>query len=72
MKQLVLTDEQAKLVAASRKPVSVVDSRGNSLGTITPAWTEADVVEAKRRLASEQPRYTTAQVLEHLRSLEKQ
>jgi hypothetical protein len=72
MNQLVLTDEQAKVVATALKPVSVVDSRGNVLGTIDPLWTEADVAEAKRRLASDEARYTTAQVLEHLRSLEKE
>ena len=72
MLQIVLTDEQAKVVASALKPVQVCDSRGNVLGRIDPIWTEEDIAEAKRRLASDEPRYTTAQVLEHLRSLEKQ
>ncbi|MBV9126023.1 MAG: hypothetical protein JO112_21940 [Planctomycetes bacterium] len=71
MIQIVLNDEQAKTVASSLKPVQVRDGKGNVLGYIAPLWTEEDIAEARRRLASDQPRYTTAQVLEYLRSLEK-
>jgi hypothetical protein len=71
MLQIVLTDEQAKVVATALKPVQVRDGQGNALGWINPVWTEEDIAEAKRRLASDEPRYTTAQVLEYLRSLEK-
>ena len=69
MLEIVLTDEQAKAVASALKPVPVRDSRGNVLGCIAPIWTEEDLADAKRRLASDEPRYTTAQVLEHLRAL---
>ena len=72
MLQLVLTDEQAKQLAEELKSLEVCDSQGNVLGTFTPLWTEADIADAKRRLASDEPRYTFAQVMEHLRSLEKQ
>jgi len=71
MLQLVLTDEQAKQLTKELKPIEVCDSRGNVLGTFTPFWTEEDIAEAKRRLASDEPRYTFAEVMEHLRSLEK-
>jgi hypothetical protein len=38
--------------------------------TPAAAWLEQqDIVEAKRRLATDQPRYTTEQVLEHLSKL---
>jgi hypothetical protein len=40
------------------------------LGSIDPVWTEEDIADARRRLASDEPRYTTAQVLAHLKSLE--
>jgi hypothetical protein len=72
MVQIVLTDEQAQVVASALQPVRVCDSQGNFLGSITPIWTAEDIADAKRRLASNEPRYTTAQVLEYLRSLEKQ
>jgi hypothetical protein len=69
MLHIVLTDEQAKVVATALKPVQVRDTRGNVLGCINPVWTEEDIAEARRRLASDEPYYTTAQVLEYLRSL---
>jgi hypothetical protein len=72
MLEIVLTDEQAKVVATALKPVQVRDQRGNVLGTITPAWTEADIAEAKRALASDQPRYSFAEVMDYVRSQEKQ
>jgi hypothetical protein len=70
MLEIVLTDEQAKVVATALKPVQVRDGNGHVLGIINPIWTEEDIADAKRRLASDEPRRTTAQVLEHLRSLE--
>lgn len=70
MQQIILTDEQAEVVASALKPVAVCDGKGRVLGTIAPIWTEEDIADAKRRLASDEPRYTTAQVLEYLRSLE--
>ncbi len=72
MPQIVLTDEQAEVVSTALKPVQVCDAQGNLLAVIQPTWTEEDIAEAKRRLASDQPRYTTAQVLEHLRALGQQ
>jgi hypothetical protein len=71
MHHIVLNDEQARLVATALNPVQVRDGKGNVLGTIAPVWTEADIADAKRRLASDEPRYSTAEVLDHLRSLEK-
>jgi hypothetical protein len=72
MTPIVLNEEQAKLAAAALKPIDVCDSRGNVLGTFTPFWTEADIAEAKRRLASNEPRFTTEQVLRYLESLKPQ
>jgi hypothetical protein len=70
MNQIILTDEQAQVVASALKPVPVCDAKGRVLGTIMPIWTEEDIADAKRRLASDEPRYTTAEVLEYLRSPE--
>jgi hypothetical protein len=69
MPQIVLNDEQAKIVATALQPVQVRDAKGNVLGTIPPSWTEEDIAEAKRRLASDEPWFTTAEVLAHVRSL---
>jgi hypothetical protein len=70
MSFIVLNDEQAKVVAKALEPIQVRDGKGNVLGNISPIWSEEDIKEAKRRLASSQPRYTTSQVLDHLKSLE--
>lgn len=70
MQQIILTNEQAETIATVLNPVPVRDSKGSLLGTFTPIWTEDDIADAKRRLASDEPRYTTAQVVEYLRSLE--
>lgn len=71
MTHIVLSDEQAKEVASTLQPMQVRDGMGNVLGFFSPIWTEEDIAEAKRRLASNEPHYTTAQVLEYLRSLAK-
>jgi hypothetical protein len=70
MMQITLDSEQVKVVVQTRGEVQVCDPAGNVLGVMTPAadWLEQqDIVESKRRLASNQPRYTTEEVLEHLR-----
>lgn len=72
MTRIVLNDEQAAAVSLVLEPVHVFDSKGNVLGVFTPIWTAQEIAEAKRRLASDQPRLTTAEVLEHLRQLENQ
>ena len=71
MPEIVLTQEQTEVVARAKDAVQVRDSKGNVLGYIEPPdFTPEEIAEAKSALASKQPRYTTAQVLEHLRSLE--
>jgi hypothetical protein len=70
VERIVLTDEQAKVLAATTRPVAVCDPAGTILGFLNPAWTEDDIAEAKKRLASDAPRLSTAQVLAYLRGLE--
>jgi hypothetical protein len=68
MTQIRLTEEQARTIAQSLEPVQICDDQGNVLGILPPIWRPDDVAEAKRRLASDQPRHSTAEVLEHLRA----
>ncbi len=70
MTHIVLNEEQARIVASALQPVQVRDGKGNVLGVIPPVWTAEDIADAKRRLASNEPHYTTEQVLDYLRSLE--
>lgn len=71
MPEIVLTKEQTDVVAQAQDVVQVRDLKGNVLGYIErPDFTPEEIAEAKRALGSDQPRYTTAQVLEYLRSQE--
>jgi len=60
----MLSDEQVE--AGAKTPSQVRDGKSIAPGVISTIWTAEDVAEAKRRLASDEPRYTTAQVLEYL------
>ena len=70
MTQLILDDEQARILEESVDSVELRDQRGRCLGYVSLGFTLQDVAIARRRLASNEPRYTTREVLEHLHSLE--
>ena len=71
MPQIVLNDEQAKVLETALQPIEVVNRKGNLLRVLPPTWTEQEIAEARLRLAEKKPGLTTAQILDHLRSLEK-
>src|SRR2546426_1001951 len=70
MTQIILTEEQARIVARAQEPVQVCDPNGNILGCIEPEFTAEHIAEARRRLALHQPRYTSEQVTAHLNALQ--
>jgi len=70
MRQIVLSDDQARAIQAAGGPVEVRDGYGNLLGYVSPPPSDAEVAEAGRRLASDGPWYTTGQVMDHLKSLQ--
>jgi len=71
MTRLVLTPEQTRLIAESREPIQVCDPHGDVLTTIEPPdFTPEEISEAAKAADSNEPRYSTQQVLDHLRSLE--
>jgi hypothetical protein len=70
MAQIVVSDDQAKVIAESKGSVAVCDAQGRCLGLISPIDSPDEIAEAKRRLASDQRRHTTSEVLSHLASLE--
>jgi hypothetical protein len=71
MNKIVLSDEQTKsLTDSNGADVVFVDSSGKSLGWLQrPVFTDEEIAEAERALKDDGPRYTTQQVLAHLRSL---
>lgn len=80
MSDLIISHEQAKLLASATVPVAIRDPDGNLLGYVSPGNTQAkrhgftpeEIAEARERADSDGPWYTTDQVLEHLRSLERE
>ena len=70
MAQIVLSDDQAKAVQAATGVVEVRDRQGNLLGYVSPPPSDAEIAEARRRLESDGPWYTTEEVMDRLKSLE--
>ncbi|HZW33280.1 MAG TPA: hypothetical protein VFF52_21360 [Isosphaeraceae bacterium] len=70
MQHIVVDDQQARLISEATEGVEIRDPRGRHLGYVAPGFTDEDLAIAKQRLASGEPRSTTREVLDHLRSLE--
>jgi hypothetical protein len=84
--QITVSDEFARQLAGAAFPIVLVDSRGRKLGEVTPlpvppATVESNCAEdewseAKRQMDIYRREggnfYTTREVLEHLKSLEKE
>jgi len=70
MVQVVATSDQAKLFAESSESIEIVDVNGKRLGTVVRPPSDEDVRIAKLRIANGGTRYTTEEVVSHLRSLE--
>lgn len=70
MPHIVVDDEQARLILESGERIEIRDRSGKHLGYVSQGFTEEDIAIAKQRMASDEPRYTTKQVLDHLQSLD--
>jgi hypothetical protein len=69
MPEIVLTEEQARILAGSDTTVVVRDPKGATVGVLDPREA-AIIVEAKRRAAKGGARYTGAAVLAMLDALQ--
>lgn len=69
MVELVVTAEQAKLLADAKDSVEIVDSQGNRLGFFARRFSDRDVATAIQRASEAQAGRSTAEVLERLKSL---
>src|SRR5438270_261183 len=72
MPHIVLSEEQARLVATAYEPVEVRDPKGNVIGRLEPKNLAEIVAECKRRLASNEPRYSSEHTQALLQALEKE
>ena len=72
MPHIVVDDEQARIIFESADSIEIRDRRGKHLGYVAHGFTDEDIAVARARRASDEPRLTTEQVLDHLRSLEQE
>ncbi len=70
MQHIVVNDEQAKIISESPESIEIRDRSGKHLGYVAHGFSDEDIAIAKQRLASDEPRYTTQEVLDHIQSLE--
>jgi hypothetical protein len=69
MRDILVSDELLRAIAESNGEVRFVNARGEVIGRFEPELTGEELEEVRRRLTSSEPRYTTDQVLERLRSV---
>jgi hypothetical protein len=80
MNEIILTTEQASILASAEGLVAIRRPDGSFIGWVSPGtnfilpnacpFSPEEIAEAKARAESPGPWFTTAEVLEHLRSLE--
>lgn len=66
MPHIVVDDEQAKIIAETTDGIEIRDRNGRHLGYVAHGFTDEDVFIAKRRMNSDEPRYTTQEVIHSL------
>jgi hypothetical protein len=69
---IVVDDQQAQVIAQTSDSLEIRDQQGRCLGYVAHGFTPEDIALAKKSLASDEPRFTTQEVLNHLRSLDQQ
>jgi hypothetical protein len=69
MPHITLTDDQVRIVTGASETIELRDPSGKVVGRVQPPIPEAEIVEAKRRLASAQRRWPSARVQELMAAL---
>lgn len=70
MIKIIAKDELLRELQRTDEVIEFVDANGKRLGTLVRPPSDEDIRIAKERLAGDGKRYTTAEVIDHLRSLE--
>ncbi len=68
MARITIDEQQARILLESSGEIEVRDRHGNRLEYAACSFSAEEIAEAKRRLASSGPWYTTQQVLDHFAS----
>jgi uncharacterized protein YmfQ (DUF2313 family) len=72
MPEVILTEEQARIVSQAFGTVTVRDATGKVLGHIEPKLSPEMIAELKRRAASPGPFFTGEQVQSRLQALQEE
>jgi hypothetical protein len=75
MTEIILTGDQMQQLTSATDDVVIADGQGNVIVRLPPRISdeEAEIIkEAKRRLASDQPRIPSSEVLARLKRLNEQ
>ncbi len=72
MTRITLNDEQAKAVHEAQDTIELRDRQGGLLGYMSRPPCDSEIAEAQRRLNSQGPWHTSAQVLDHLDALDQE
>lgn len=72
MPEIVVDERQARIISEATSPVEIRDPQGRLLATIEPLFTAAEIAEARQRLHSNSPVFSSEEVRTHLRELEAQ
>jgi hypothetical protein len=75
MTEIILTGDQLNQLASATDDVVIADGQGNVIVRLPPRISEEEaaiIAEAKRRLASDQPRVPFSDVLKRLKEREQQ
>ncbi len=72
MPELILTEEQTRLLTQVHGPVTVRDAKGNLVGHVEAPLTPEMIAELKRRAASPGPFFSGEQVQARLRALQEE
>jgi hypothetical protein len=75
MTEIILTPAQTEQFSQATDGVVISDAVGNVIARVPPKISEEEaaiIAEAKRRLASDQPRRPFSEVVERLKELEKE
>jgi hypothetical protein len=73
MKHIVVNQQQAEAIRTAGRSIQVLDASGKIVGFIKPAPPEEEINRVKARIAEgpKGPLYSSEQVFEHLRSLDR-
>ncbi len=69
MQHIVVDNEQARIILESADSIEIRDRSGKHLGYVAHGFTDEDIATAKQRMGSDEPRYSTEQVLDHIQTL---